>query len=167
MDPRAGLRRVAVIATLAPAALACNVPARAAAEEPPLAPVASPADAAREDDETLERAEAEKLRRLREEQEAQRLQATRKLNTEQARQTEITRLRSLIMNLEQRESTLQHEVRSLQQQLGTVSREPSDYAALMRHHQLQRELGYSQNQLEYATRSRESAARQLDALRFH
>jgi hypothetical protein len=36
----------------------------------------------------------------------------------------------------------------------------------MRRYELERQLGYSQNQLDYATRSREGAARGLDDLRF-
>jgi chromosome segregation ATPase len=127
---------------------------------------ASPPDAAREEEQALERAEAEKLRRMREEQETRRRAAARKLEAEQARQSEIGRLRTTVMGLEQRESTLHHEVRSIQQQLGGVSRDPSDHSAVMRRNELERQLGYSQNQLDYATRSRQGASRQLDDLRF-
>ena len=124
-----------------------------------------PAEAAREDERALEREEAEKLRRLREEQELRRREAARKLDAELKRQAEVSRLRAMLMSLEQRESTLHHEVRSLQQQLGMVPRDPSDHSAMTRRMDLERQLGYSQNQLHYATRSRESAARQLDDLR--
>lgn len=124
-----------------------------------------PADAAREDERALEREEAEKLRRLREEQELRRREAARKLDAELKRQAEVSRLRATLMSLEQRESTLHHEVRSLQQQLGMVPRDPSDHSAMTRRMDLERQLGYAQNQLHYATRSRESAARQLDDLR--
>ena len=70
------------------------------------------------------------------------------------------------MGLEQRASTLHHEARSVQQQLGAVSRDPADHSAVMRRNELERQLGYVQNQLDYATRSRQGAAQQLDALRF-
>jgi hypothetical protein len=124
-----------------------------------------PAEAAREDERALEREEAEKLRRLREEQELRRREAARKLDAELKRQAEVSRLRATLMSLEQRESTLHHEVRSLQQQLGMVPRDPSDHSAMTRRMDLERQLGYVQNQLNYATRSREGAARQLDDLR--
>ena len=127
---------------------------------------ASPRDAAREEEQALERIEAEKLRRMRAEQEQRRREAARKLQAEQARQSEIGRLGTTVMNLEQRESTLHHDVRSTQQQLGTLSRDPTDHSAVVRRYELERQLGYSQNQLDYATRSRESAVKQLDALRF-
>ena len=127
---------------------------------------ASPPDAAREEEQALERAEAEKLRRMREEQGTRRREGARKLETEQARQSEISRLRTTVMSLEQRESTLHHEVRSMQQQLGTVSRDPVDHSTVMRRNELERQLGYSQNQLNQTTMSRESAARQLDVVRF-
>jgi hypothetical protein len=122
-------------------------------------------EAAREDERALEREEAEKLRRLREEQERRRRESARKLDAELARQAEIGRLRATVMTLEQRESTLHHEVRSLQQQLGMIPRDPADHSAMARRMDLERQLGYAQNQLNYATRSRESAARQLDDLR--
>jgi hypothetical protein len=126
---------------------------------------AGPMDAAREEEQALEREEAAKLRRLREEQETRRREAARKLDAELKRQAEVSRLRATLMSLEQRESTLHHEVRSLQQQLGMVPRDPSDHSAMTRRMDLERQLGYTQNQLHYATRSRESAARQLDDLR--
>jgi len=127
---------------------------------------ASPNEVAREEERELERDEARKLRQLREEQDMRRRAAARRLEAEQARQLEFGRLRSTIMNLEQRESTLHHDVRSVQQQLGTLSRDPADHSSMMRRYELERQLGYSQNQLDYATRSREGAAMQLDALRF-
>lgn len=130
-------------------------PARAAAS----------ADAAREKEEALDREEAAKLRQLREEQELRRREATRKLNAELRRQAEISRLRATVTGHEQRESTLHHELRSLQRQMGSVSRDPSDHSAMARRMDLERQLGYTQNQLNYATRSREGAARQLDDLR--
>ena len=162
---RAAILGTALLALLL-ASPAATRPARAAsvqAEKP--ATAASPADAAREDEEALEREEAAKLRRLREEQELRRREAARKLESELRRQSEISRLRSQMMSLEQRESTLHHEVRSLQQQLGMVPRDPSDHSAMTRRMDLERQLGYVQNQLNYATRSREGAARQLDDLR--
>jgi predicted nuclease with TOPRIM domain len=126
---------------------------------------AAPERAAPEDERALEREEAAKLRRLREEQDRRRREAARKLDAELKRQAEVSRLRATLMSLEQRESTLHHEVRSLQQQLGMVPRDPSDHSAMTRRMDLERQLGYTQNQLNYATRSREGAARQLDDLR--
>lgn len=158
--------RSAVWATVLLAMLVMHAPALAAGEKGAEAAAASPPDAAREEEQALERAEAEKLRRLREEQETRRRAAARKLDAERARQSEISRLRITVMSLEQRESMLHHEVRSTQQQLGAGSRDPADHSAVMRHNELERELGYVQNQLDHATRSRQGAARQLDALRF-
>jgi chromosome segregation ATPase len=160
--------RVAVWAAVLLATLVMPAPARAVEEQvaEPAGAATSPPDAAREEEQALERAEAEKLRRMREEHETRRRAAARKLEAEQARQSEIGRLRTTVMGLEQRESTLHHEVRSIQQQLGGVSRDPSDHSAVMRRNELERQLGYSQNQLDYATRSRQGAARQLDDLRF-
>lgn len=122
-------------------------------------------DATREKEQALEREEAEKVLRLREEQELRRREAARRLDAGLARQAEINRLRASMMSLEQRESTLHHEVRSLQQQLGMIRRDPSDHSTMTRRMDLERQLGYAQNQLDYATRSREGAARQLDDLR--
>jgi hypothetical protein len=166
MALKTGRLRVSIVAMLA-AMLAASLSAFSGGEEKaePAATV-SPADAARENEQALEREEAQKLRRLREEQELRRREAARRLQAEQARQAEIVRLRATVMNLEQRESTLHHDVRSLQQQLGALPRDPADHSTLMRRYELERQLGYSQNQLDYATRSRESATKQLDALRF-
>jgi uncharacterized protein YlxW (UPF0749 family) len=159
--------RSAVWATVLLAMLVMHAPALAAGEQGAEAAGAdSPPDAAREEEQALERAEAEKLRRMREEQETRRREAARKLEAGQARQSEISRLRTTVMSLEQRESTLHHEVRSMQQQLGTVSRDPVDHSTVMRRNELERQLGYSQNQLNQTTMSRESAARQLDVVRF-
>ena len=125
---------------------------------------ADTADAAREKEQALEREEAEKVLRLREEQELRRREAARRLDAGLARQAEINRLRSSVMSLERRESTLHHEARSLQQQLGMIRRDPSDHSTMTQRMDLERRLGYTQNQLDYATRSRESAARRLDDL---
>ena len=159
--------RSAVWVTVLLAMLVMRAPALAAGEQgAEAAGAASPPDAAREEEQALERAEAAKLRRLRKEQEIHRRAAARKLEAEQARQSEISHLRITVMSLEQRASTLHHEVRSVQQQLGAVSRDPADHSAVMRRNELERQLGYVQNQLDYATRSRQGAAQQLDALRF-
>jgi type IV secretory pathway VirB10-like protein len=144
-------------------ALLLVLPGVSAGAAPPQ--TAEPERAAPEDERALEREEAEKLRRLREEQEVRRREAARRLDAELKRQAEVSRLRATLMSLEQRESTLHHEVRSLQQQLGMVPRDPSDHSAMSRRMDLERQLNYTQNQLHYATRSRESAARQLDDLR--
>ena len=159
--------RNAVWVTVLLAMLVVHAPALAAGEQwAEAAGAASPPDAASEEEQALERAEAEKLRRLREEQETRRRAAARKLEAERARQSEISRLRITVMSLEQRESTSHHEARSTQQQLGAGSRDPADHSAVMRRNELERELGYVQNQLDHATRSRQGAARQLDDLRF-
>ena len=157
------LRAALLVLLLAlPGAPAVN----AAFEQPPEpAGTADTLNAAREKEQALEREEAEKVLRLREEQELRRREAARRLDAVLARQAEINRLRASVMSLEQRESTLHHEVRSLQQQLGMIRRDPSDHSAMTRRMDLERQMGYTQNQLDYATRSREGAARQLDDLR--
>jgi hypothetical protein len=162
------MARIAVWAAVLLAIFVMPDPARAVEEQgaEPTGAAIIPPDTAREEEQALERAEAEKLRRIRAEQEQRRRAAARKLQAEQARQSEIVHLRTTVMNLEQRESTLHHDERSTQQQLGTLSRDPTDHSAVMRRYELERQLGYSQNQLDYATRSRESAVKQLDALRF-
>jgi chromosome segregation ATPase len=149
------------------AALVAAIALVRAAEEPPPPPAeVSPADAAREKELELEREEARKLRQLREERESQRREAARKREAEQARQGEIVRLRTMLMGLEQRESTLNHDVRSLQHQIDALPRSSTDQSITARRGELERQLGYSQNQLDDARRSRESASKQLDSLRF-
>ena len=156
------LRAALLVLLLAlPGAPAVNAAPPDAAE--PASTADSP-DAAREKQQALEREEAEKVLRLREEQELRRREAARRLDAGLARQAEVNRLRSSVMSLEQRESTLHHEVRSLQQQLGMIRRDPSDHSTMTRRMDLERQLGYAQNQLDYATRSREGAARRLDDL---
>lgn len=157
----------ALLAVVLLATPAAGVPAFAAErEDTGSADVAGKPESAPEEERVLEREEAEKLRRLREEQELRRREAARKLDAEQARQLEIVRLQTNVMNLEQRESTLQHDVRTLQQQLGALPRDPADHSAAARRSDLEHQLGHSQNQLDYATRSREEAVKKLHALRF-
>jgi hypothetical protein len=159
---QAGSFAVALAAFLAALALV-----RAAEDMPPPPPAeVSPANAGREKELELEREEARKLRQLREEQESQRREAARKREAEQARQGEIVRLRTMLMGLEQRESTLNHDVRTLQHQIDALPRSSTDQSITARRSELERQLGYSQNQLDDARRSRESASKQLDGLRF-
>lgn len=117
-----------------------------------------------EEEQAMEREQAERLRRAREEQEARRTKAARKLEADQARQSEVNRLRTTVMNLEQRESTLHHEVMSTQQQLGSVSRDPADPSALTRRSELERQLNYLQNQLNQTTTSKQGAMNQMNQL---
>lgn len=115
-------------------------------------------------EQAMERERAERFRRAREEREARRTEAARKLEADQARQREVNRLRTTVMNLEQRESSLHHEVMSTQQQLGSVSRDSADHSALTRRSELERQLNYLQNQLNQATTSKQSAMNQLNQL---
>ena len=164
MTCRPAMLRAALLGLLLalPGAPAVNA---ASPHTPEPAGTADTPDAAREKEQALEREEAEKVLRMREEQELRRREAARRLDAGLVRQAEISRLRASVMSLEQRESTLHHEVRSLQQQLGMTRRDPSDHSTMTRRMDLERQLGYAQNQLDYATRSREGAARQLDDLR--
>lgn len=165
MAPRTPERMLQLAVALA-AFLAAPALVLAAEEQSPAPPAAvSPADAAREKELELEREEARKLRQLREEQESQRREAARKREAEQTRQSEIVRLRTTVMGLEQRESTLNHDVRSLQQQIDALPRSSTDQSITARRGELERQLGYSQNQLDDARRSRENASKQLDSLR--
>lgn len=165
MAPRAPGRILPLAVLPALLAVAAFVlAAEVVAPEPPAA--ASPADAAREKELELEREEARKLRQLREEQESQRREAARKREAEQARQGEVVRLRTMLMGLEQRESTLHHDVRTQQHQLDALPRSSTDHSITARRGELERQLGYSQNQLDDARRSRENASKQLDSLRF-
>lgn len=115
-----------------------------------------------EEEQAKEREQAERLRRAREEHEARRTEAARKLEAEQVRQKEIDRLRTTVMNLEQRESSLHHEVMSIQQQLGSVSRDPADHSAMARRSELERQLNYFQNQLNQTTTSKQGAMQHLN-----
>lgn len=117
-----------------------------------------------EEEQATEREQAERLRRSREQQEARRTESARKLETDQARHREVNRLRTTVMNLEQRESSLHHEVMSTQQQLGSVSRDPADHSALARRSELERQLNYLQSQLNQTTTSKQGALNQLNQL---
>ena len=163
--PATAFRTALLVSLLALWGVSAGAAPPQAAEPAASAKPAESGHVAPEDEQALEREEAAKLRRLREEQALRRREAARRLDAELKSRAEASRLRTTVMGLEQRESTLHHEVRSLQQQLGTVSRDPADHSAMTRRMDLERQLGYTQNQLHYATRSRESAARQLDDLR--
>lgn len=119
------------------------------------------ADRRIEEEQAEERGQAERLRRARAEHEARRTEAARKLEAEQIRQRESNRLRTTVMNLEQRESSLHHELMSIQQQLGSMSRDPADHSAMARRSELERQLSYLQNQLNQATASKQGAINQL------
>jgi hypothetical protein len=161
------MKRVACLAVGLAALLVARAPALAAGGNDDAGPAdARQPDAARDEEQALERAEARKLRKLREELEMRRKEAARKRAADEARYMEMSRLRATVMGHEQRESTLRHDLQSFHHQLGTLSRDPSDHSAIMRRSELERQLDYTQNQLDYASRSRENSARQLDALRF-
>lgn len=115
-----------------------------------------------EEEQAGERDQAERLRRARREQEARRTEAARKLEAEHIRQREINRLRTTVMNLEQRESSLHHELMSVHQQLNSVSRDPADHSAMARRSALERELDYLRNQLNQITTSKQGAMNQLN-----
>ena len=118
-----------------------------------------------EDEQAKEREQQDRLRRARAEHEARRTEATRKLETEQARQREISRLRTTVMNLEQRDSFLHHDVVSTRQQLGSISRDPADHSAVAGRSELERQLNYQQLQLDQTTTSKDDAMRRLEQLR--
>lgn len=114
-----------------------------------------------EEERATEREQAERLRRSRERLEARRTESARQLEAGQTRQREVYRLRTTVMSLEQRESSLNHEVTSTQQQLGSVSRDPADPSALARRSELERQLNYLQSQLNQTTTSKQDAMNQL------
>lgn len=115
-----------------------------------------------EEEQARERDQAERLRRARREQEARRTEAARRLEAEHIRQREINRLRTTVINFEQRESSLHHELMSIQQHLGSVSRDPADHSAMARRGELERQLNYLQIQLNQATTSKQGAMNQLN-----
>lgn len=117
-----------------------------------------------EEEQATEREQAERLRRSREQQESRRRESARKLEAEQTRHREANRLRTIVMNLEQRESSLHHEVMSTQQQLGAVSRDPADHSALARRSELERQLYHLQGQLSQTTILKQGATDQLNQL---
>ncbi len=117
-----------------------------------------------EEEQATDREQAERLRRSSEQQEARRAEYARKLEADQARQREVSRLRTTVMNLEQRESSLHHDVMSTQQQLGSISRDPADHSALARRSELERQINYLQSQLNQITTSKQGAMNQLNQL---
>jgi len=118
-----------------------------------------------EEEQANEREQRDRFRRAREEQEASRTEAARKLETEQARQNEISRLRTTVMNLERRDSFLHHDLVSTRQQLGSISRGPADHAAVAARGELERQLNNQQLQLDQTITSKDDAMRRLEQLR--
>ena len=122
------------------------------------------ADRYTQEEQATEKEQAERLRRSREQQEARRTESARKLEADQARQREADRLRTAVMNLEQRESSLHHEVMSTQHELDSVSRDSANHSALARRSELEHQLNYLQNQLNQTTTSKQGAMNQLNQL---
>ena len=118
-----------------------------------------------EEEQAEEREQQDWLRRARQEQEARRSEATRKLETEQARQWEISRLRTTVMHHEQRGSYLHHDIVSTRQQLDSISRNPADHSAVVKRSELERQLNYQQLQSNQTTMSKDDAMKRLEQLR--
>jgi hypothetical protein len=112
-----------------------------------------------------EREEVGRLRSARKEEASRRAEAARKLEVDRVRLHVLTRLQAGVSSLGQRESYLHHEVRSMQHELHTVSRDPADHSAMVRRGDLERQLTHLQNELSHATTSKQSAVRQFDELR--
>jgi hypothetical protein len=124
-----------------------------------------PAQEMMEAERTEERLQMQRLRRARAQHEAERAEAVRRREAEQARQMEIHRLQSDLLHLERRESTLSHDTRQLQRELQLLPRDASDHAAAARRGELERNLFDQQLQLHRTTTSRDDAMRRLEQFR--
>ena len=118
-----------------------------------------------DEDAAAESEHARNLRRARAEHESRRAEAAQKLEAEQARGQEITRLHGAVSNLTRRESFLRHEVYWNQRELDAISRDPADTSAMARRGNVERELNDLRNQLYITKSMRQGSVRQLDGLR--
>lgn len=137
------------------------------AVRPPAEPVATATvENDHSDEETVAESEhARNLRRARAEHESRRAEAAHKLEAEQTREREITRLHGAVSGLTRRESFLRHEVYWNQRELDSISRDPADASAMARRGNVERGLTELRNELDSTTPMRQGSVRQLDGLR--
>lgn len=135
---------------------------------PPTGPagplVAADTSGLMEEEQVEDGADAARLRRAREQQELRRTEAIRRLEMEQARQREISRLQALVSSLVQIESSLHHQVVATQQELASLSKDPASISAIARRADLESRLSYLHTQWNQATTSKQAAMRQLSDL---
>jgi hypothetical protein len=118
-----------------------------------------------EEDRDRERVHMERIRRAIKKEELQRAESARKLDSEQGRQREISRLQTLISNLEREESSLHGEVLSTEQRLLFTPREGATLSDLALRGEMESRLSYLKAQLHQKTTSKQAAMRQLNELR--
>lgn len=154
------------IAAVVAAALTA-VPAMAA--EPPQDAAGTAVDTDRgyvDEPQAEERAQMQRLRRAREQHEANRAQAARRREAEQARQAEAQRLHTDVQRLDRDASTFHHDTRQLRGEIHLISKVPADHSAIARRGELERRLNDQQLRLHQTTASRDEAMRRLDQIRF-
>jgi hypothetical protein len=122
-------------------------------------------DRLNEEEQDLEREQAERIRRAIRKEALQRAEIARKLDAERARQREIGRLQSLISNLEREESSLHSEVLSTEQRLLFMPREGATLSDLALRGEMENRLAYLRAQLHQKTTSKQAAMKQLNELR--
>lgn len=130
-----------------------------------------PADAANaepagpiDEERALEKEHAQKLRRARAELESRRAEAARRLEAEQLRQREMSRLQGTVSGGARRESFLGHEVYWTQRERDSILSDPADQSAVARRSNLDHQFYYYRNELDRATTLRQSGTRDLNGL---
>jgi len=117
-----------------------------------------------DEEQALEREHAQKLRRAREELESRRAEAARRLEAEQLRQGEMSRLQGVVSGAARRESFLGHEVYWTRRERDSVSSDPADQSAVARRSNLDHQLYYYRNELDRTSTLRQSGTSQLNGL---
>jgi len=117
-----------------------------------------------DDQQALEREQAQKLRRTLEELESRRAEAVRRLEAELLRQREISRLRGDVSALVRRESYVGHEAYWTRRERDSVSRDPADHSAMARRSNIDHQLYQYNNELDRTGALRQSGTSQLNGL---
>ena len=117
-----------------------------------------------DEEQALEREHAQKLRQAREELESRRAEAVRRIESEQLRQREMSRLQGVVSGAARRESYLGHEITWTQRERDSVSTDPADQSAVARRSNLDHQLYYYRNELDRTSTLRQSGTRELNSL---
>jgi hypothetical protein len=118
-----------------------------------------------EEEQDRDREQVERIRRAIRKEESQRAETSRKLDSEQARQREVSRLQTLVSNLEREESSLHGEMLATEQRLLFMPRDGVSLADLALRGEMEARLAYLKTQLHQKTTSKQAAMRQLSELR--
>lgn len=113
-----------------------------------------------------EREQAQRLRRAHAELEARRAEAMRKLDAEQFRQQEMSRLHAITSGAVRRGSYLDHEMYWTRRERDSLSRDPADLSSMARRGGLEHQLYRHQSELDRTNPLRQGASSALDGLRW-